>query len=182
MSNTAQRIPIRHPTGCDRNQASGVPSPESSIPTRSTSPRPTSSSHMHAGISFHRVLLPRMCFLNSRLWRTPPHSWWIPTRPGRSRAPPHFRRATYPQAGAVERPRPGRPVNRRRCLHGGVDKSRPDRQQVLDPVAVIGFDCPVQVLSTKHGLLRSAECSTIRLPRMVARLSRPVECCAVLAG
>ena len=33
---------------------SGAPSPKSLIPTRSTSPRPTSSSHMRAGINFHR--------------------------------------------------------------------------------------------------------------------------------
>ena len=43
----------------------GVPSPESLIPTRSTSPRPTNFSHMRVGSASTGVLLPRMSLLKS---------------------------------------------------------------------------------------------------------------------
>ena len=86
------RTPVNPPTlaGTDHH-LQRAPSPESLIPTRSTSPRPTNFSHMRAGISFHRgPLLPRMSLINSRLWRTPPHFWWIPIPPGRSPTPHPF--------------------------------------------------------------------------------------------
>ena len=64
-TNTTVRSPLDHtgPPQASHNgrglreritTPSGAPSPESLIPTRSTSPRPTNFSHMRAGISFHR--------------------------------------------------------------------------------------------------------------------------------
>ena len=51
---------------------SGAPSPPSWIPTRSTSPRPTNSSHMRVGSHSTGVLLPRMSLLDSD-YGGPPH-------------------------------------------------------------------------------------------------------------
>ena len=64
-TNTTVRSPLDHTGPPQASQdgrglrdpittPSGAPSPESLIPTRSTSPRPTNFSHMRAGISFHR--------------------------------------------------------------------------------------------------------------------------------
>ena len=41
------------------------------------------------------VLLPRMSFLNSRLWRTPPNFWWIPNPTPRSPTPPSFPKSLF---------------------------------------------------------------------------------------
>ena len=75
----------------------GFPSPRSSIPTNSTSPRPTNFSLMRVGSVSTGVLLPRMSFSNSRLWRAPPHFWWIPNPLPDPLLPPHFRRADNPR-------------------------------------------------------------------------------------
>ncbi len=64
-TNTTVRSPLDHTGPPQASQdgralrdpittSKGAPSPESLIPTRSTSPRPTNFSHMRAGISFHR--------------------------------------------------------------------------------------------------------------------------------
>ena len=100
-TNTTVRSPLDHtgpPHATHNGRAlrdpittpSGAPSPESLIPTRSTSPRPTNFSHMRAGSASTGVLLPRMSFSSTRLWRTPPHFWWIPTPPSRSPSPHSF--------------------------------------------------------------------------------------------
>ena len=67
------------------------PSPESlTPPTRSTSPKPTSSLHIRVASASTGVLLSRISFLNSLLWRNPHHFWRIPDPPGRSPNPHSF--------------------------------------------------------------------------------------------
>ena len=64
-TNTTVRSPLDHTGPPQASQddrglrerittSKGAPSPHSLTPTKSTSPRPTNSSHMRAGISFHR--------------------------------------------------------------------------------------------------------------------------------
>ena len=50
----------------------------------------TNFSHMRVGSASTGVLLPRVSLINTRLWRTPPHFWWIPIPPGRSPTPHPF--------------------------------------------------------------------------------------------
>ncbi len=72
-TNTTVRYPSEHTrlpqppqTGRGRRErittTNGSSPPPSSTPTRSTLPRPTSSSHMRVGSASTGVLLPRMCF------------------------------------------------------------------------------------------------------------------------